>query len=154
MAPGDEKKKEPSTIFSGGQLGDEDDDADHGHLHTVLGDDEVRTLQVIVEARGQSAELEIQRRAFASVAELRALILNTLPEMFSPSDSVMLEYKDRRGKWSRVKTRTSVTTLNMVDTIMATIADDTRKVRLLTKKAYGSHRGRFQRLDADEHDET
>jgi len=45
-------------------------------------------LQVIVVARNQEAELEVQTDAFDTYEELRELVVDSIPEMFSDTDEV------------------------------------------------------------------
>jgi hypothetical protein len=70
--------------------------------------DEYDTLQVIVQAHNQEAELEVQTDAWSSYEELRELVVDAVPQMFRDTDELTLEYLDRRQKWTRVKMRTPV----------------------------------------------
>ena len=73
--------------------------------------DEYDTLQVIVQAHSQEAELEVQTDSWNSYEELRELVVDAVPSMFRDSDELTLEYMDQRGRWQRVKLRTPVATV-------------------------------------------
>lgn len=70
--------------------------------------DEYDTLQVIVQAHNQEAELEVQTDAWGSYEELRELVVDAVPQMFRDTDELTLEYLDRSRRWVRVKQRTPV----------------------------------------------
>ena len=65
--------------------------------------EEYDSLQVIVVAHDQEAELEVQTDAWNSYEELRELVVDAVPNMFRDTDELTLEYKNEQSRWVRVK---------------------------------------------------
>ena len=72
------------------------------------GDD---SIQVLVKANGQEAELEIRSDGFDSYEMLRELVVGALPDLFDDSDEIVLDYLNENSSWVRVKTRTPLVAL-------------------------------------------
>ena len=80
---------------------------------------------MVVEARDQEAELEVQTDAFDSYEQLRELVVDAVPKMFRDSDELMLEYNvssGKRPKWVRVKLRTPVDAVKAAGSLRITAA--------------------------------
>mmetsp|Transcript_22842 Transcript_22842/g.61253 ORF Transcript_22842/g.61253 Transcript_22842/m.61253 type:complete len:216 (+) Transcript_22842:75-722(+) len=90
------------------------------------GDDSV---QVIVHANGQEAELEIRADGFDSYEMLRELVVDALPGMFDDSDEIVLDYLDERSSWVRVKTRTPLEALKASGSIKISCRATIKKSR-------------------------
>eukprot|EP00908_Phaeocystis_cordata_P014265 Transcript_25363.p1 GENE.Transcript_25363~~Transcript_25363.p1 ORF type:complete len:548 (+),score=32.15 Transcript_25363:112-1644(+) len=67
-------------------------------------------LQIMVHAKQQVAELEVQAGAFESFEELKGLVVDALPQLFDEQDrgSLRVEYKDAFDRWVKAKARTNV----------------------------------------------
>jgi len=84
--------------------------------------DEYDTLRVVVNARDQEAELEVQTDAWESYEELRELVVDAVPNLFRATDELTLEYQNASAKWVRVKMRTPVETVKAARGARITVA--------------------------------
>ena len=94
------------------------------------GDDSV---QVLVQANGQEAELEVQADGFESYEMLRELVVDSLPGMFDDSDEIVLDYLDEQSRWVRVKTRTPLEALKSSGNVKISCRSSQKSSRALVE---------------------
>lgn len=97
------------------------------------GDD---SIQVLIFAKGQEAELELRADCFDSYEKLRELVVDALPGMFTDSDEIVLDYLNERSSWVRIKTRTPLSTVKAAQSIRMSCRK-TKKNKKLSREGSG-----------------
>ena len=92
------------------------------------------SLQVIVLANDQEAELEILLSAFDTYEDLRELVVDAVPQMFNDADAIVIEYSDGRS-WCNVKTKTPIDVVKGARCVRIKSQDD-KMSRKIARRAW------------------
>ena len=79
------------------------------------------SLQVLVRANGQEAELEVRTDGFTTYEDLREIIVEALPSMFEDTDELVLDYLNEKASWVRVKVKTPIEAVKASGSIKITV---------------------------------